>query len=129
MAACDSIVSLVTFIFSMSQLDGWRLIASTGVPTPRLATQLSSRAGYCQVQPFSSTLHALLSHRLPHLYESPLCLQTDEQVKEAIKEAEQACADGKKGECAAAWDEVEELSAAVSHSKSVRSRSVTGIGN
>lgn len=37
---------------------------------------------------------------------------------ESIKEAEEACADDPvSGECKAAWDEVEELSAAASHLK------------
>lgn len=41
-----------------------------------------------------------------------------DKVEESIKEAEEACAgDPVSGECAAAWDEVEELSAAVSHLK------------
>ena len=41
-----------------------------------------------------------------------------DKVEESIKNAEQACSDDpKSGECAAAWDEVEELSAAVSHAK------------
>jgi CP12 domain len=45
-------------------------------------------------------------------------MQIDTKIKEAIKEAEEACAEtGKQGECAAAWDEVEELSAAASHKK------------
>lgn len=42
----------------------------------------------------------------------------EEKVAESIKSAEEACAgDATSGECAAAWDEVEELSAAVSHAK------------
>lgn len=41
-----------------------------------------------------------------------------EKVAESIKEAEEACAgDPASGECVAAWDEVEELSAAASHAK------------
>jgi hypothetical protein len=44
-------------------------------------------------------------------------LQTETQIKDAIKAAEE-CKDPK--ECAAAWDEVEELAAAASHSKKVR---------
>lgn len=40
------------------------------------------------------------------------------KVAESIKSAEEACAgDPVSGECAAAWDEVEELAAAVSHAK------------
>ncbi|XP_020592174.1 calvin cycle protein CP12-2, chloroplastic-like [Phalaenopsis equestris] len=41
-----------------------------------------------------------------------------EKVSESIKKAEEACeGDPKSGECAAAWDEVEELSAAASHAR------------
>ncbi|KAL6978275.1 hypothetical protein U1Q18_019944 [Sarracenia purpurea var. burkii] len=41
-----------------------------------------------------------------------------DKVAESIKSAEEACAgDPVSGECAAAWDEVEELSAAVSHAR------------
>ncbi|MCP6508268.1 hypothetical protein NL478_26235, partial [Klebsiella pneumoniae] len=41
-----------------------------------------------------------------------------EKMSESIKQAEEACADDKAGgECAAAWDEVEELSAAASHAR------------
>ncbi|NBI05222.1 hypothetical protein D3Z37_20175 [Lachnospiraceae bacterium] len=41
-----------------------------------------------------------------------------EKVEESIKNAEEACAgDAVSGECAAAWDEVEELSAAASHAR------------
>lgn len=40
-----------------------------------------------------------------------------EQIEAAIKEAEETCAGGPSGECAAAWDTVEELSAAASHAK------------
>lgn len=40
------------------------------------------------------------------------------KVSESIKEAEEKCAeDPKAGECVAAWDEVEELSAAASHAR------------
>ncbi|CAL5433455.1 unnamed protein product [Camellia sinensis] len=41
-----------------------------------------------------------------------------EKVAESIKSAEEACSDDPvSGECAAAWDEVEELSAAASHAR------------
>lgn len=40
-----------------------------------------------------------------------------EQIAGSIKEAEKACADGTTQDCAAAWDTVEELSAAASHKK------------
>ncbi|KAJ7973055.1 Calvin cycle protein cp12 chloroplastic-like [Quillaja saponaria] len=41
-----------------------------------------------------------------------------ERVEKSIKEAEEACSgDPASGECVAAWDEVEELSAAASHAR------------
>jgi hypothetical protein len=51
-------------------------------------------------------------------------MQTDAQIKEAIKAAED-CKDPKQ--CAAAWDEVEELAAAASHSKKVCAVSESGV--
>ncbi|XP_051141810.1 calvin cycle protein CP12-1, chloroplastic [Andrographis paniculata] len=40
------------------------------------------------------------------------------KVEESIKKAEETCSDDPvSGECAAAWDEVEELSAAASHAR------------
>lgn len=41
-----------------------------------------------------------------------------DKVVESIKQAEEACSDDPvSGECVAAWDEVEELSAAASHAR------------
>ncbi|XP_022770829.1 calvin cycle protein CP12-1, chloroplastic-like [Durio zibethinus] len=41
-----------------------------------------------------------------------------EKVEKSIKEAEEMCSDDPaSGECVAAWDEVEELSAAASHAR------------
>lgn len=42
----------------------------------------------------------------------------DGKIEDAIKEAEEACEGGVSGECAAAWDNVEELSAEASHKRS-----------
>ncbi|KAL4311582.1 hypothetical protein GQ457_01G054250 [Hibiscus cannabinus] len=43
-----------------------------------------------------------------------------EKVEQSIKEAQEACSDDPvSGECAAAWDEVEELSAAASHARAM----------
>ena len=60
------------------------------------------------------------SPRLSQPDSTSVPLQTDEQIKTAIKDAEESCEGDNKGECAAAWDTVEELSAAASHKKSVR---------
>ncbi|KDP28257.1 hypothetical protein JCGZ_14028 [Jatropha curcas] len=47
-----------------------------------------------------------------------------EKVEKSIKEAEEACAgDPASGECVAAWDEVEELSAAASHARDKKKES------
>lgn len=55
------------------------------------------------------------------LYVRPLAAAPDklsDKVAESIKDAEEACSDNpESGECAAAWDEVEELSAAASHAR------------
>ena len=45
------------------------------------------------------------------------CVQLDTKISEAVKAAEAACNDGRAEDCATAWDEVEELSAAASHKK------------
>ncbi|KAG2693337.1 hypothetical protein I3843_08G087000 [Carya illinoinensis] len=47
-----------------------------------------------------------------------------EKVADSIKGAEEACAgDPASGECVAAWDEVEELSAAASHARDKKKES------
>ncbi|XP_004495904.1 calvin cycle protein CP12-2, chloroplastic-like [Cicer arietinum] len=47
-----------------------------------------------------------------------------EKVEESIKNAEEACSgDATSGECVAAWDEVEELSAAASHARDKKKES------
>ncbi|WJX79850.1 hypothetical protein P8452_62930 [Trifolium repens] len=44
--------------------------------------------------------------------------QISKKVEESIKSAQETCADDPvSGECVAAWDEVEELSAAASHAR------------
>lgn len=52
----------------------------------------------------------------------PVCAAPDsslsEKVADSVKNAEETCAsDPASGECVAAWDEVEELSAAASHAR------------
>ncbi|KAL0547519.1 hypothetical protein IC582_017456 [Cucumis melo] len=54
--------------------------------------------------------------RVPPVHAAPD--KISDKVEESIKNAEEACAgDPVSGECAAAWDEVEELSAAASHAR------------
>ena len=40
-----------------------------------------------------------------------------ESIEKSVKQAEETCEDGSTAECAAAWDEVEELSAEAAHKK------------
>jgi len=40
-----------------------------------------------------------------------------EDITKSIEDAKDACEDGTPGECAAAWDTVEELSAEAAHQK------------
>ncbi|KAK9086307.1 hypothetical protein Syun_028701 [Stephania yunnanensis] len=52
------------------------------------------------------------------VYAAPDTEKMSDKVAESIKSAEQACADDPvSGECAAAWDEVEEVSAAASDAR------------
>lgn len=71
----------------------------------------------------SWSLHLLIS-TLPssRCFSRPRVPPSSEQeaadsIAGSIKEAEKACADGTTQDCAAAWDTVEELSAAASHKK------------
>ncbi|XP_022155326.1 calvin cycle protein CP12-2, chloroplastic-like [Momordica charantia] len=60
--------------------------------------------------------------RVPPVHAAPD--KISDKVEESIKNAEEACAgDPVSGECAAAWDEVEELSAAASHARDKKKES------
>ncbi|KAF8063781.1 RWDD3 [Scenedesmus sp. PABB004] len=77
-----------------------------------------SRAGACVARPTVArrTLRAVVvrSGNHPSLGDIKA---VEDKVAEAIKEAEATCADNDKAHCAAAWDNVEELSAAAAHKK------------
>jgi hypothetical protein len=89
---------------------GARAAAAAGAPSGRLAC--------CRVawllDPFapSRPAHALT---LPPC--APLALGNAQDVESAVTEAKDACKDGSAAECAAAWDVVEEISAAKGHAK------------
>ncbi|KAG4191967.1 hypothetical protein ERO13_A07G128600v2 [Gossypium hirsutum] len=66
-------------------------------------------------QPWKRILSPLESRRM-QVRAAPDRLS--EKVEQSIKEAQEACSDDPaSGECVAAWDEVEELSAAASHAR------------
>eukprot|EP00898_Chlorokybus_atmophyticus_P008878 jgi/Chlat1/8992/Chrsp94S00698 len=50
---------------------------------------------------------------------SPKIDQLKDMVAKGIQEATETCEDGTAEECAAAWDEVEEMSAEISHKKTL----------
>ncbi|GBG74602.1 hypothetical protein CBR_g19010 [Chara braunii] len=56
---------------------------------------------------------------------SPDLSELEEKVEKSIKDAQETCESGTDGECRAAWDEVEELSAELSH-KAARVKKVLG---
>lgn len=69
---------------------------------------------FCGDKPTCGTTHSCTIHAPTSTIEQNL----DGKIEEAIKEAEEACEGGVSGECAAAWDNVEELSAEASHKRS-----------
>jgi len=69
---------------------------------------------FCGDNRTCDTTLSLTTHALTSAIEQNL----DGKIEEAIKEAEEACEGGVSGECAAAWDSVEELSAEASHKRS-----------
>eukprot|EP00244_Chara_vulgaris_P011625 TRINITY_DN583_c0_g1_i5.p1 TRINITY_DN583_c0_g1~~TRINITY_DN583_c0_g1_i5.p1 ORF type:complete len:150 (-),score=31.48 TRINITY_DN583_c0_g1_i5:155-544(-) len=56
---------------------------------------------------------------------SPDLDELGEKVEKSIKDAQETCESGTDGECRAAWDEVEELSAELSH-KTARVKQALG---
>lgn len=98
-------------------------ISGVSLSSPRLVVRASLSE--------SSSLHTVKFARLqrwPAKFKAgrvitvrPVCAAPEgisEKVEESIKKAEESCSENAAaGECAAAWDEVEELSAAVSHAK------------
>ncbi|PKA48501.1 Calvin cycle protein CP12-2, chloroplastic [Apostasia shenzhenica] len=86
-----------------SAATGRNPVAAAALPSAaRLSLALAQRAGALRLVRSSPSTPPGLS----------------EMVSESIKRAEEACeGDAASGECAAAWDEVEELSAAASHAR------------
>ncbi|XP_038692975.1 calvin cycle protein CP12-1, chloroplastic-like [Tripterygium wilfordii] len=98
-------------------------IANLNLPTPRA---LARTPDYAKAQSFRSP--RILNQPWKRWQVGPGRIQMrpvkaapegiSEKVEKSIKEAEEACADNPvSGECVAAWDEVEELSAAASHAR------------
>ncbi|XP_039008561.1 calvin cycle protein CP12-1, chloroplastic-like [Hibiscus syriacus] len=90
--------------------------------TPRIAASLpdSTKAAYLNQKNQSWKRITPLGYRRMQAI-IPVRATPDsisEKVEKSIKEAQEACSDDPaSGECVAAWDEVEELSAAASHAR------------
>nr|ABD37968.1 CP12 [Mesostigma viride] len=93
---------------------------------------ISAPAAVCQIRAAPCAKPAGAVSLRSSVVGRPLCLRkshavqkravramaaADPDVAKSIKDAEETCASGTTGECAAAWDEVEELSAAASDKK------------
>ncbi|XP_059625588.1 calvin cycle protein CP12-1, chloroplastic [Cornus florida] len=99
-------------------------IAGVSLSTPRVLAKASADSPKAQtmrpnlLHPWkrSSTHFGAGRMRLRPVAAAPESIS--EKVEESIKHAEEACSgDPVSGECVAAWDEVEELSAAASHAR------------
>lgn len=96
-------------------------IAGLNLSTPRVLAKATDKPKAQPLiklnQPWRRTYH-LGSGRLQIRPVRAAPDSISEKVEKSIKDAEAACSeDAASGECAAAWDEVEELSAAASHAK------------
>ncbi|GAA0185934.1 hypothetical protein LIER_33222 [Lithospermum erythrorhizon] len=98
-------------------------IASMSLTTPRtLAMAIDSpKITSTQVPRLNTPWRSSSQFRSHKIHLRPVAAAPDglsEKVADSIKTAEEACSDDPvSGECVAAWDEVEELSAAASHAR------------
>lgn len=103
-------------ILSMASLTAFTL--STPIANPKAALSLAKPPQVAAVAfgPWRRTAQPLRMRSFMPVAASPESIE--EKVADSIKQAEEACAgDPVSGECVAAWDEVEELSAAASHAR------------
>ncbi len=101
-------------------------IAGVSLTTPRIMAKVSDSPKFPSIKspwlnhPWMPTT-TTIQFRSGRMYVRPVSAAPDsisEKVAESIKAAEETCSDDPvSGECVAAWDEVEELSAAASHAR------------
>lgn len=98
-------------------------IAGVSISTPKIMARVSSESPRsirtsCLNRPWKRSTE-MVSRRMYAV--RPVCAAPDklsDKVADSVKQAEEACADNPtSGECVAAWDEVEELSAAASDAR------------
>ncbi|XP_002302764.4 calvin cycle protein CP12-1, chloroplastic [Populus trichocarpa] len=97
-------------------------IAGLNLSTPRVLAKATDKPKAQALvklnQPWRRTYHLGSGGRMQIRPVRAAPDSISEKVEKSIKDAEAACSDdAASGECAAAWDEVEELSAAASHAK------------
>jgi CP12 domain len=90
------------------------LAPTVTLATPKTAAKINLRKPYTAIWQGGSRCRMV---RMANSPSTPPSMS--EKVSESIKQAEEKCAETNQqsGECAAAWDEVEELSAAASHAR------------
>ncbi|KAI3460754.1 hypothetical protein Pfo_017417 [Paulownia fortunei] len=106
-------------------------VAGVSITTPKLFAKASdsSKPHPINISLLNSPWKRCTTQQLRHgrMYVRPVAAvpdQLSEKVEESIKNAQDACSDDPvSGECAAAWDEVEELSAAASHARDKKKES------
>ena len=105
-------------------------ISGASLSTPRVMAKASSDSPRAQIIKYSLNHPWKRSNSqfgAGRMWIQPVAAAPDglsEKVAESVKSAEETCSDNPaSGECVAAWDEVEELSAAASHARDKKKES------
>jgi hypothetical protein len=93
-------------------------VAIAALPVPRTLSRSQASLPSRQNHAVSFEARPVRAHRRLVAVAAATPSDLSNKVSESIKQAEETCADDPvSGECVAAWDEVEELSAAASHAR------------
>jgi hypothetical protein len=93
-------------------------VAIAALPVPRTLSRSQTPLPPLQNHAVSFAARPVRAHRRLVAVAAATPSDLSNKVSESIKQAEETCADDPvSGECVAAWDEVEELSAAASHAR------------
>ncbi|KAA8543031.1 hypothetical protein F0562_021474 [Nyssa sinensis] len=117
------------FPFTLSPSKTMATIAGVSLSTPRILAKASEspKAQIIKSPWLNRPWKRSNQFGAGRMYVQPVAAVPEslsEKVVESIKQAEETCSDDPvSGECLAAWDEVEELSAAVSHAKDKKKNS------
>ncbi|XP_055830408.1 calvin cycle protein CP12-2, chloroplastic [Solanum dulcamara] len=106
-------------------------IAGVSITTPRISAKSSDSAKIhsFKFQTLNSPWKKSAQFGYRRMYAAPDNKLSD-IIAESVKEAEEACAENPvSGECAAAWDVVEEASAAASHARDKKKESSDPLEN